>query len=109
MAKNKLDKTTLKREDINKTQSITPTTQSVASFALQDDVDTIVLGDGEQKKDKENTKNAKLKKPKKVYQKSTFKHKMKVIGCLAALGVFTGSGLGVWYFNTALKSNVDYT
>ena len=26
-----------------------------------------------------------------------------------ALGMFTGSGLGVWYFNFALNSNVDYS
>ncbi|MBQ8444619.1 MAG: hypothetical protein IJX25_04635 [Clostridia bacterium] len=50
----------------------------------------------------------KPKKTKKIYTPTTFKHKMKVLGVLALLGIFTGAGLGVWYFNTALKSNVDY-
>lgn len=54
-------------------------------------------------------KKKKKSKAKKVYPKTTFKHKMKVIGCLALLGIFTGCGLGVWYFNTALRSNVDYS
>ncbi|MBE7074299.1 MAG: hypothetical protein E7379_04350 [Clostridiales bacterium] len=47
---------------------------------------------------------SKKKKPKKVYKKTTFKHKMKVMGVLTLLGMFTGCGLGVWYFNTALQS-----
>ena len=51
-------------------------------------------------------KKVKVKKP---YPKTTFKHKMKVIGCLALLGIFTGTGLGVWFFNTAIRSNVDYS
>ena len=54
-------------------------------------------------------KKKKKSKGKKPYPKTTFKHKMKVIGCLALLGMFTGSGLGVWYFNTAIRSNVDYS
>ena len=48
-------------------------------------------------------KNGKTKLPKK-----SFKQRMKTLGVLIVLGVFTGSGLGVWYFNTALRSNVDY-
>ncbi|MBP3344688.1 MAG: hypothetical protein J6K97_00600 [Clostridia bacterium] len=61
----------------------------------------------EAKKDK--LKKTKPTKEKKVYEKSTWKHRMKVLGILCFLGVFTGSGLGVWYFNFALKSNVDYS
>jgi hypothetical protein len=55
------------------------------------------------KKKKKKTKN------KKNYEKTTFKHKMIVLATLLFLGVFTGSGLGVWYFNVTLKSNVDYS
>ncbi|MBO5394540.1 MAG: hypothetical protein J6A28_01375 [Clostridia bacterium] len=110
MAKRNQRKNATTRDDIIQNSTIEDTaTQSVASFAMRDDVETIVLADVEDKETKEKEpKIEKRKKPKKVYKKSTFKHKMKVIGCLAALGVFTGSGLGVWYFNTALKSNVDY-
>lgn len=50
----------------------------------------------------------KAKKPKKPYEHTTFAHKMKVLGVLLVLGVFTGSGLGVWYFNFELRSKVDY-
>ena len=41
--------------------------------------------------------------------KKTWKQRMRTLGILAFLGVFTGSGLGVWYFNTMLRSNVDYS
>lgn len=46
-------------------------------------------------------------KPKKVVKKS-FKQRMKTLGVLIVLGVFTGSGLGVWYFNSVLRPNVNY-
>lgn len=41
--------------------------------------------------------------------KKTWKQRMRTLGILTFLGVFTGSGLGVWYFNTMLRSNVDYS
>ena len=34
---------------------------------------------------------------------------MRVLGILTVLGIFTGSGLGVYYFNNFLRSNVDYS
>ncbi|MBQ8909376.1 MAG: hypothetical protein IJY90_03725 [Clostridia bacterium] len=55
----------------------------------------------------DNKKKEKPKKEKKVYQRTTFKHKLKVLGVLALLGVFTGSGLGLWFFNQT-RSTVDY-
>ena len=49
------------------------------------------------------------KEKEKIYEKKTFSKKMKTLAILLALGIFTGSGLGVWYFNVALRSNVDYS
>lgn len=59
----------------------------------------------------EADKKKKDKKEKKVstYEKTTFAHKMKVLAVLTVLGIFTGSGLGVYYFNNFLRSNVDYS
>ena len=48
-------------------------------------------------------------KREKEYQKGTFKKNMRALGIILVLGIFTGSGLGVWYFNYALKSKVDYS
>lgn len=48
-------------------------------------------------------------KREKEYQKGTFMKNMKALGIILVLGIFTGSGLGVWYFNYALKSKVDYS
>ena len=50
---------------------------------------------------------SKAKKPKKSYEHTTWLHKMKVLGVLLVLGIFTGSGLGVWYFNYELRSNFN--
>lgn len=58
---------------------------------------------------KKEKKIKKAKKPKKPYEHTTFAHKMKVLGVLLILGVFTGSGLGVWYFNYELRSSIDYS
>ena len=52
-------------------------------------------------------KPKKVKKAKKTYEHTTFAHKMKVLGVLLVLGVFAGSGLGVWYFNYELRSNFN--
>ncbi len=57
--------------------------------------------------DEKKAKTKKNVKPKKVVKKS-FKQRMRTLGILLVLGVFTGSGLGVWYFNSVLRSNVDY-
>jgi len=59
--------------------------------------------------DKKLLRKEKRAAKKAAYKKTTFKHKLKVMAVLMVLGVFTGSGLGVWYFNFALKSNVDYS
>ncbi len=61
-----------------------------------------VLSEKEERRARKEAKKAE-------YKKTTFKHKLKVIGVLSVLGIFTGSGLGVWYFNYNLKSNVDYS
>lgn len=42
------------------------------------------------------------------YKKKTFAHRMRTLGILFGLAIFTGCGLGVWYYNTMLRSNVDY-
>lgn len=55
----------------------------------------------------DNEKVNKSAKPKKKVQKS-FKQRMRTLGILIVLGIFTGSGLGVWYFNSVLRSNVNY-
>ncbi len=61
------------------------------------------------KKEKNKTEKELSKKEKqKLYEKKTFAQKMKTLAILLFLGIFTGSGLGVWYFNVALKSQVDY-
>ena len=44
----------------------------------------------------------------KEYQRGTFKKNMRALAILLVFGIFTGSGLGVWYFNSVLKSNVNY-
>lgn len=60
-----------------------------------------------EKSDNKKAKAKKNAKPKKVVKKS-FKQRMRTLGILIVLGVFTGSGLGVWYFNSVLRSNVNY-
>lgn len=54
-------------------------------------------------------RKAKREAKKAAYKKTTFKHKLKVMAVLTVLGMFTGSGLGVWYFNYNLKATVDYS
>ena len=55
-------------------------------------------------------KKTKQKKEKqKEYEKKTLAKKLQTLVVLLILGIFTGSGMGVWYFNTALRSNVDYS
>ena len=99
MAKNKKEKIASLSVEIETENQQTETAPAAVSF-VEHGEETLVISQKE--------KHKKAKKAKKVFQKATFKHKMKVIGCLAALGMFTGCGLGVWYFNTALRSNVDY-
>ena len=49
----------------------------------------------------------KLKKKKKTYEHTTLAHKIRVLGVLLVLGIFTGSGLGVWYFNFELRTDFN--
>lgn len=65
--------------------------------------------DAEQPSNQDVELTTNKQKKKKSYEKTTFAHKMKVLGILLILGIFTGSGLGVWYFNVTLKSNTDYS
>lgn len=65
--------------------------------------------------EKHTTKRTSLKKMKKEleyesegYKKKTFAHRMKTLAILVSLAIFTGCGLGVWYYNTMLKSNMDW-
>lgn len=53
-------------------------------------------------------KSQEKEKPKKSYKKQTFIKQLRTLGILTLLGIFTGSGLGVWYFNNELRINVDY-
>ena len=46
-------------------------------------------------------------KPKK--HKKSFKQRMKALAILIVLGIFTGSGLGVWYYNSIAGSFIDYS
>ena len=59
--------------------------------------------------EKQKRKKKDKKKTQKTEEKKTFLQKMRTLGILIVLGVFTGSGLGVWYFNSVLRSNVDYS
>ena len=62
-----------------------------------------------EKKLKKSKQKQEQERKEKEYQKGTFKKNMKSLAILLVLGIFTGSGLGVWYFNYALKSKVDYS
>lgn len=55
-----------------------------------------------------NKKANKEKKVKPKTSKKSFKQRMKTLGILTVLGVFTGCGLGVWYFNNAVVPPVNY-
>lgn len=63
----------------------------------------------EKKKASKLSRKEKREAKKAAYKKTTFKHKLKVMGVLSVLAVFIGSGLGVWYFDNFLKSNTDYS
>lgn len=71
-------------------------------FVTSNDEQAIVL---ENKK----TKMAKEEKPKRNgSKKQTFLKQLRTIGVLMLLGIFSGCGLGIWYFNSELKVNIDY-
>ena len=56
-----------------------------------------------------NKKQKKVKRPTSSIHKKSFKQRMKTLGILTVLGIFTGCGLGVWYFNTAVVPPIDYS
>lgn len=62
----------------------------------------------ENNKDDDESVLIKNVKPKKKIKKS-FKQRMRTIGILTVLGIFTGCGLGVWYFNNAMGPIIDYS
>ena len=42
------------------------------------------------------------------YKKKTFAHRLRTLGILIFLAIFSGSGLGVWYYNNMLRVNTDW-
>lgn len=64
---------------------------------------------------KTKPKKVKVSKPKKTkksslegYEKVSFMKRIRTLVILLVMGVFTGSGVGVWYYNNLLRSNIDY-
>lgn len=53
-------------------------------------------------------KKQKEKKDKANYEKVSFLRRMRTSIILFFLGIFTGCGVGVWYYNNILRVNVDY-
>ena len=78
------------------------------NFTNINDNDIDVKLNETKKKKKVKVKLSKEEK-KKQYEKKTFRQKMQTLGILIFVGIFTGSGLGVWYFNHELRSSVDYS
>ena len=82
-------------------------TQTLILQDKDEGTDAEVFNKHYKKEEIKEKKIKKAKKPKKPYEKTTWVHKMKVLGILLVLGIFTGSGLGVWYFNYELRSTFD--
>lgn len=61
----------------------------------------------EDKSSKQKPKKEKIKKEK-SFKKQTLLKQLRTLGILLVLGVFTGSGLGVWYYNTELRMDINY-
>lgn len=86
-----------------------------ASPAPQPTIDITQSNDNMLDAKKKNKKNKEKKSKQHKNEdkpKKTFKEKMRIMGVLLVLGIFTGSGLGVWYFNTVLRTDFnpnDYT
>lgn len=58
--------------------------------------------------DEPSSKSSLVDEEKKKYEKVSFLRRMRTSIILIFLGIFTGSGLGVWYYNNILRVNVDY-
>lgn len=82
-------------------------TQTLVLQDKDEGTDAEVFNEHYKKEEIKEKKIKKAQKPKKPYEKTTWVHKMKVLGILLVLGIFTGSGLGVWYFNYELRSTFD--
>lgn len=100
MVKNN-DLNALQSEDIKLNESPNDGSVFATSKNINGDEQTIVL---ERKKNGQLTSNDK----KSSFKKETFIKQLRTIGILLFLGIFTGCGLGVWYFNTELRINVNY-
>ena len=70
----------------------------------------IVFLDNKPSNKKVKAKKIKTKKIKDNdgYEKVSFLKRIRTLVILLVLGIFTGSGVGVWYYNNLLRSNVDY-
>jgi len=79
------------------------TKSTAIDYATEDGADAEVYNEEAFAK----TKEKRRKKTKKTYEHTTFAHKMRVLAVLLVLGIFTGSGLGVWYFNFELRTDFN--
>lgn len=70
--------------------------------------DTTNEGQAVELKNKRKETSQKKDGESKSYKKQTFLKQLRTLAILVFLGIFTGCGLGVWYFNTELRINVDY-
>ena len=89
----------------NETEKNRDASESYSAFSSSNNNSVIIEND--------TTKKQKIKKVHRrirsaKYARGTFLKKVKTLAILIFLGVFTGSGLGVWYYNTLLRSTVDY-
>lgn len=105
MTKNKYDFNATSGDDIELNNS--PNVGGIFATSNIDENDgnqAIIL---ESKRD-ENINKKPSKGKKTEYKKGTFIHQLRTIGILMFLGIFTGCGLGVWYFNTELRNDTNY-
>lgn len=106
MTKNKNDLNASQSEDIELNNS--PNDGALFATSHLDDDEggqAVVLQNRKTKKNDDNTNHDK----KASFKKGTFIRQLRTIGILIFLGIFTGCGLGVWYFNTELRIDVDYS
>ena len=71
-----------------------------------DDNNAVILKNDTTKKQKIKKVHKRVRSAK--YSRGTLLRQVKTLAILIFLGIFTGSGLGVWYYNNLLRSNVDY-
>lgn len=100
MTKNKKDLTAQKSEDIELNNQ--PDAGNV--FLESKTTEEVEVLERENSKNEDSSK----KKKKMSFKKKTLMHQLKTLGALMLMGVFTGCGLGVWYFNTELRNDTNY-